>query len=283
MSTSPGDGPDPRTATPPPWPSAAALDPYQLLEVPASASPDELRRAFRRLSKLVHPDTTALPAAQAQEAFLKLSQAYALLSDPLRRRVYDAQRGLEAGAGGATGTRGASAAGPGGPRGAAPGMASVRIGTRPLPVRRALSGGEWFALVLLAIALVLSLVLGLGVAWARGTELVRQPSWWAQQTPLAEPAMAEPVVTETGVKETVMTKTGVTETGPSARVAPAPTAPSLQTPPPAPRPTTTTRSPSPAPSTAPTPTTSAPATRSRTAAPTTTAAAPAAAASPALP
>jgi len=266
MSTSPGDGPDPRTATPPPWPSAAALDPYQLLEVPASASPDELRRAFRRLSKLVHPDTTALPAAQAQEAFLKLSQAYALLSDPLRRRVYDAQRGLEAGAGGPTGTRGASAAGPGGPRGAAPGMASVRIGTRPLPVRRALSGGEWFALVLLAIALVLSLVLGLGVAWARGTELVRQPSWWAQQTPLAEAGVAAPAAAATAT-------TGAPAARPPSAPAPAPgpSAPRLQAPPPTP-------------STAPTPTTSAPATRSRTAAPTTTAAAPAAAAaSPALP
>ncbi|MEB3165906.1 MAG: J domain-containing protein [Cyanobacteriota bacterium] len=267
MSTSPGDGPDARTATPPPWPSGAALDPYQLLEVPASASPDELRRAFRRLSKLVHPDTTSLPAAQAQEAFLKLSQAYALLSDPLRRRVYDAQRGLEAGAGGA--------AGPGGARGAAPGAASVRIGTRPLPVRRALSGGEWFALVLLAIALVLSLVLGLGVAWARGTELVRQPSWWAQQTPLAEPAVAEPVVTETGV----------TETGPAARVAPAPTAPRPQAPPPAPGPTTTTRSPSPTPSSAPTTRASAPATRSTTspAASPTPAATPTSTAAPALP
>jgi hypothetical protein len=54
-------------------------------------------------------------------------------------------------------------------------------------VRRALSGGEWFALLLLAIALVLSLALGIGLAWARGTELMRQPSWWSEP---AAPAMA---------------------------------------------------------------------------------------------
>jgi hypothetical protein len=51
---------------------------------------------------------------------------------------------------------------------------------RPVGVRRALSGGEWFALLLLAVALVLSLVLGLGVAWARGAALVRTPSWWPE-------------------------------------------------------------------------------------------------------
>jgi len=47
-------------------------------------------------------------------------------------------------------------------------------------VRRALSGGEWFALLLLGVALALSLVLGLGVAWARGAALVRTPSWWPE-------------------------------------------------------------------------------------------------------
>jgi hypothetical protein len=69
------------------------------------------------------------------------------------------------------------------------------VSKRPEPVRRALSGGEWFALVLLAVALVLSLVLGLGVAWARGAELVRQPSWWGelqQESLPPEAAPAEP-------------------------------------------------------------------------------------------
>ena len=73
----------------------------------------------------------------------------------------------------------------------------------PLPVRRALSGGEWFALLLLAIALVLSLVLGIGLAWARGTAMVQWPSWWSElqtgavpevplEVPASEPDGASP-------------------------------------------------------------------------------------------
>jgi hypothetical protein len=47
-------------------------------------------------------------------------------------------------------------------------------------VRRDLSGGEWLALLLLGFALVVSLVLGVGVAWMRGVELVQWPSWWSE-------------------------------------------------------------------------------------------------------
>jgi hypothetical protein len=70
---------------------------------------------------------------------------------------------------------------------------------RPVPVRRALSGGEWFALLLLAMALVLSLIMGIGVAWARGVELMHRPSWWSvpQQGSLAgQAATAAPPVVE---------------------------------------------------------------------------------------
>jgi hypothetical protein len=52
---------------------------------------------------------------------------------------------------------------------------------KPDSVRRTLSGGEWFALLLLGLALVFCLVLGVGLAWLRGTELVREPSWWPAQ------------------------------------------------------------------------------------------------------
>lgn len=52
---------------------------------------------------------------------------------------------------------------------------------KPDSVRRTLSGGEWFALLLLGLALVFCLVLGVGLAWLRGTELVREPSWWSAQ------------------------------------------------------------------------------------------------------
>ena len=73
-----------------------------------------------------------------------------------------------------------------------------RPGARPIGVRRSLSGGEWFALVLLALALVLSLILGFGVAWARGTAMVTPPSW--METP---GEMGTALLAQAGAAETV--------------------------------------------------------------------------------
>jgi hypothetical protein len=150
-------------------PPLLAVGFYDLLEVPPAATPEQLRQAFRRLSKRYHPDTTSLSAPVAALAFQRLKRAYSVLSDPAARRLYD--EGLH---------RPAlpTPPSPGTPVG---GMA----GQAPASLRRALSGGEWFALLLLAIALVLCLVLGIGVAWARGAELVRWPSWWADLHPAA--------------------------------------------------------------------------------------------------
>ncbi|MEA5416150.1 J domain-containing protein [Synechococcus sp. BA-132 BA5] len=154
---------------------------YQVLQLQPTATDQELRQAFRGLSKRYHPDTTALPASEAEVAFRQLRQAYAVLGDPVARRLYDAallQSSLPS------------------PVQRPPSVAVAR----PVSVRRALSGGEWFALLLLALALVLSLVLGLGVAWARGAELMAAPSWWADletvsaPEPPAPPASAAPPV-----------------------------------------------------------------------------------------
>ena len=141
---------------------------YQLLQIPPQATAQELRRAFRSLSKRYHPDTTELPEQEAREAFRRLQQAYLTLSDPERRRAYDAA--LVAIQTPPAPRRVVAVPGPGSGGGGG--------GAGPLPVRRALSGGEWFALLLLAVAVVFSLVLGVGLAWARGAELVRAPSWW---------------------------------------------------------------------------------------------------------
>jgi curved DNA-binding protein CbpA len=133
-----------------------------LLQVPETASRQELRQAFRGLSKRYHPDTTALPADEAAAGFQRLQQAYAVLSDPVLRQRYDAQLHPS----------------PVPLRPSPPPLAGDV--TRPTSVRRDLSGGEWLALLLLGFALVLSLVLGVGVAWMRGAELVQWPSWWTQ-------------------------------------------------------------------------------------------------------
>ncbi|WP_072016232.1 J domain-containing protein [Leptolyngbya sp. KIOST-1] len=66
---------------------------YDQLGVKPTASPQQIRRAFRDLSKLYHPDTTELPAAEATEKFQQLNDAYAVLSSPDRRWAYDQQVG----------------------------------------------------------------------------------------------------------------------------------------------------------------------------------------------
>jgi DnaJ-class molecular chaperone len=63
---------------------------YQRLGVAPGVDPEALRQAFRRKSKALHPDTTALPEAQASMAFQQLKESYALLADPGRRDAYDA-------------------------------------------------------------------------------------------------------------------------------------------------------------------------------------------------
>ncbi|HBH72313.1 MAG TPA: molecular chaperone DnaJ [Synechococcales bacterium UBA10510] len=136
---------------------------YQLLQVAPTASREELRQAFRLLSKRFHPDTTELPLAEAERSFQQLRLAYAVLSDPAARERYDGEL-----------RHGALLA-------AANPVTRVRPpGARPDGVRRALSGGEWLALLLLGIALVFSLVLGVGLAWLRGAELFESPSWWQE-------------------------------------------------------------------------------------------------------
>lgn len=66
---------------------------YALLGLHPSASPIEIRRTYRELSKRYHPDTTDLPAATATAKFQQLNEAYATLSNPERRVVYDQQIG----------------------------------------------------------------------------------------------------------------------------------------------------------------------------------------------
>lgn len=62
---------------------------YVLLELEPAASPVEIRRSYRELSKRYHPDTTTLPQEIATAQFLKLNEAYATLSNPERRSLYD--------------------------------------------------------------------------------------------------------------------------------------------------------------------------------------------------
>ncbi|TGE27303.1 J domain-containing protein [Hymenobacter metallicola] len=61
---------------------------YRTLGVEEQATPDEIRRAYRKLVLLTHPDRTTDPTAHQQ--FLLINEAYDVLSNPARRRGYDA-------------------------------------------------------------------------------------------------------------------------------------------------------------------------------------------------
>lgn len=70
---------------------AELADLYQVLGVPADADDAAIKRAFRKLAKENHPDTHPGDKA-AEERFKSVSQAYEILSDPDKRKRYDAMR-----------------------------------------------------------------------------------------------------------------------------------------------------------------------------------------------
>lgn len=81
-------------------------DYYEVLGVSKTASEEEIKRAFRKLAKQYHPDVNKEEGAE--EKFKEIGEAYAILSDPEKRRQYD-QFGHAAFDGGSSGFQGFSA------------------------------------------------------------------------------------------------------------------------------------------------------------------------------
>ena len=65
-------------------------DYYEILGVPHDATPEQIHRAYRRLALKYHPDKNP-GNKEAEEKFKLISEAYQVLSDPEKRRIYDAQ------------------------------------------------------------------------------------------------------------------------------------------------------------------------------------------------
>ncbi|AJM77502.1 molecular chaperone DnaJ [Rathayibacter toxicus] len=78
-------------------------DHYEVLGVARDASADEIKKAYRRLARELHPDVNSQPGAS--ERFKLVTHAYDVLSDPQQRQQYDhgPQDGFGAGAQGFTG------------------------------------------------------------------------------------------------------------------------------------------------------------------------------------
>lgn len=64
-------------------------DYYEVIGVPRTATPDEIKSAYRKLAKQYHPDQNPGNRAEAEEKFKELSEAYEVLADENKRRLYD--------------------------------------------------------------------------------------------------------------------------------------------------------------------------------------------------
>ena len=69
--------------------AVAFKDYYEILGVPRTASQDEIQRAFRKLALKYHPDV-AKDKTNAEERFKEINEANEVLSDPEKRKKYDA-------------------------------------------------------------------------------------------------------------------------------------------------------------------------------------------------
>lgn len=61
---------------------------YKVLEVSETASDDELKKSYRRLAKMYHPDLNE-NSKEAEEKFKEIGEAYKVLSNPQKRKQYD--------------------------------------------------------------------------------------------------------------------------------------------------------------------------------------------------
>ena len=68
-------------------------DYYKVLGVPKDAPADDVKKAYRKLARELHPDRNR-DDAKAETRFKEVSEAYSVLSDPGKRKEYDEARSL---------------------------------------------------------------------------------------------------------------------------------------------------------------------------------------------
>ncbi len=154
---------------------------YTILGVIPSASPQQIRQAYRERSKLYHPDTTELPEAIATAKFQALNEAYGTLSSPEKRFTYDLRNGFS--------RVSVIQARPDLDRPQAEGN-KYRSSAYLDPSDRPLSGGELFALFILGITFIGCLILVVTIGLTRGEMAIESfnPLHWLPTQAIANPS-----------------------------------------------------------------------------------------------
>lgn len=65
------------------------MDYYNILKVNRNASDEDLKKAYKRLARIWHPDKNPVNKSEAEAKFKRISEAYDVLSDPQKRQIYD--------------------------------------------------------------------------------------------------------------------------------------------------------------------------------------------------
>ena len=92
---------------------AAKRDYMKFLGIRRDAGPDAIKKAYRKLAKTYHPDSNA-GNPEAEQKFKEISEAYSVLSDPEKKKLYDqfGHAAFDQGGAGAYQEGGASGYGP---------------------------------------------------------------------------------------------------------------------------------------------------------------------------
>ena len=138
---------------------------YKILGINQNASNLELRKAFCKLSKELHPDTTSLELEDAKNKFQKVLEAYENLNNSNLRKLYDEKLRVNS---------------------KKPNKTNLNV-LNPLVMdannqqlvgnRRPFSNGEMFSLFLLIIIILISLFLAILIASFAGKEIQSIPTW----------------------------------------------------------------------------------------------------------
>ena len=138
---------------------------YKILGVNENASNNELRKAFCKLSKELHPDTTSLEFEDAKNKFQKVLEAYENLSNSNLRKLYDDKLRENSQKLNNTNLNVVNS------------LVMDANNQRLVGNRRPYSNGEMFSLFLLIIIIFVSLFLAIAIASFTGKEIESIPTW----------------------------------------------------------------------------------------------------------